>query len=388
MLKIKKISNFKLKSKKILIRVDLNVPIKNGTITDDTRIKNIIPSLKKIINNGGLPIMISHLGRPKNKNNKYSLKKIVKPLSKILGKKVLFINDCIGINVVNALNKIKPGQILLLENLRFHKEEMMNDITFAKKLSKPFDIYINEAFSASHRNHASIDKITKFLPSGIGINMEKELFNLHKFLHKPRQPLTAIIGGSKMESKIKTINNLIKKCTFLILGGGIANTFLKSKNINIGKSIYEKKQIKNAIDIQKLAKNRGCEIILPVDVVVSNKNKSIDIKDIKNNYKIFDVGIKTINIIKKKINCSSTVIWSGPLGFFEKKPFDNSTNKISNIINSNKRLISIAGGGDTIAAIKKNKKFKNFTFLSTGGGAFLSWLEKYTLPGIEVLKKN
>ena len=207
MLKIKKISNFKLKSKKILIRVDLNVPIKNGIITDDTRIKNIIPSLKKIINNGGLPIMISHLGRPKNKNNKYSLKKIVKPLSKILGKKVLFINDCIGINVVNALNKIKPGQALLLENLRFHKEEMKNDISFAKKLSKPFDIYINEAFSASHRNHASIDKITKFLPSGIGINMEKELFNLYKFLYKPRQPLTAIIGGSKMESKIKTINN-------------------------------------------------------------------------------------------------------------------------------------------------------------------------------------
>tara|TARA_B100000315_G_scaffold256146_1_gene301368 strand:- start:90 stop:1256 length:1167 start_codon:yes stop_codon:yes gene_type:complete len=388
MLKIKKIRNFNLKSKKILIRVDLNVPTKNGIITDETRIKNIIPSLKKIISNDGLPVIISHLGRPKKKDSKYSLKKIVKPLSKSLGKKVFFINDCIGINVVNALNKIKPGQILLLENLRFHKEEMMNDITFAKKLSKPFDIYINEAFSASHRNHASIDKITKFLPSGIGINMEKELFNLHKFLHKPRQPLTAIIGGSKMESKIKTINNLIKKCTFLILGGGIANTFLKSKNINIGKSIYEKKQIKNAIDIQKLAKNRGCEIILPVDVVVSNKNKSIDIKDIKNNYKIFDVGIKTINIIKKKINCSSTVIWSGPLGFFEKKPFDNSTNKISNIINSNKRLISIAGGGDTIAAIKKNKKFKNFTFLSTGGGAFLSWLEKYTLPGIEVLKKN
>ena len=388
MLKIKKIRNFNLKSKKILIRVDLNVPTKNGIITDETRIKNIIPSLKKIISNDGLPVIISHLGRPKKKDSKYSLKKIVKPLSKSLGKKIFFINDCIGINVVNALNKIKPGQILLLENLRFHKEEMMNDITFAKKLSKPFDIYINEAFSASHRNHASIDKITKFLPSGIGINMEKELFNLHKFLHKPRQPLTAIIGGSKMESKIKTINNLIKKCTFLILGGGIANTFLKSKNINIGKSIYEKKQIKNAIDIQKLAKNRGCEIILPVDVVVSNKNKSIDIKDIKNNYKIFDVGIKTINIIKKKINCSSTVIWSGPLGFFEKKPFDNSTNKISNIINSNKRLISIAGGGDTIAAIKKNKKFKNFTFLSTGGGAFLSWLEKYTLPGIEVLKKN
>ena len=361
MLKIKKIRNFNLKSKKILIRVDLNVPTKNGIITDETRIKNIIPSLKKIISNDGLPVIISHLGRPKKKDSKYSLKKIVKPLSKSLGKKVFFINDCIGINVVNALNKIKPGQILLLENLRFHKEEMMNDITFAKKLSKPFDIYINEAFSASHRNHASIDKITKFLPSGIGINMEKELFNLHKFLHKPRQPLTAIIGGSKMESKIKTINNLIKKCTFLILGGGIANTFLKSKNINIGKSIYEKKQIKNAIDIQKLAKNRGCEIILPVDVVVSNK---------------------------KKINCSSTVIWSGPLGFFEKKPFDNSTNKISNIINSNKRLISIAGGGDTIAAIKKNKKFKNFTFLSTGGGAFLSWLEKYTLPGIEVLKKN
>jgi phosphoglycerate kinase len=207
-------------------------------------------------------------------------------------------------------------------------------------------------------------------------------------LYKPRQPLTAIIGGSKMESKIKKINNLIKRCTFLILGGGIANTFLKSKKINIGKSIYEKKQIKNAIDIQRLAKNRGCEIILPVDVIVSNKNKSIDIKDIKNNYKIFDVGVKTINVITNKINCSNTVIWSGPLGFFEKKPFDNATNKISNLINSKKRIISIAGGGDTIAAIKKNKKFKNFTFLSTGGTAFLSWLEKYTLPGIEVLKKN
>ena len=289
--------------------------------------------------------------------------------------------------VKKVLENVKIGEIVLLENLRFHTGESSNNSKFAKKLTKYCDIYINDAFSASHRKHASIDKVTKLLPSGMGKNMEKEIVNLNKFLKKPKKPLTAIIGGAKMENKINLINNLLKKCNFLILGGGIANTFLKSNKFNIGKSIYEKKQLKNVIKIQKKAKKNNCKIILPTDLIVSRKQRAVDYFNVDKNHQILDLGNKSIFIISDIINESKTVIWSGPLGYFEKKPYDNGTNKIASLIDSKKSLISVAGGGDTIAAIKKNKKYKNFTFLSTGGGAFLHWLEKLTLPGVEALKK-
>mgnify|MGYP003717938429 FL=1 len=207
------------------------------------------------------------------------------------------------------------------------------------------------------------------------------------YLKKPKKPITAIIGGSKMDNKINLINTLVNKCRYLILGGGVANTFLKSKNFNIGKSIYEKKQIKNAIKIQNKAKKNNCKIILPLDVVVSEKKKNLDISSINKNHRILDLGKNTLNMIYDIISNSKTVIWSGPVGYYEKKPYDRGTNKLANFINSKKTLISIAGGGDTIAAIKKNKKIQNFSYLSTGGGAFLHWLEKFTLPGIEALKK-
>ena len=225
------------------------------------------------------------------------------------------------------------------------------------------------------------------MPSGMGKNMENEIINLNKYLKKPKKPVTAIIGGSKMDSKIKVINKLIKKCKYLVLGGGVANTFLKSKKIDIGKSIYEKKQINNAIKIQKEAKKHNCKIIFPSDVVISEKNKNLDINNINKNHQILDLGKETLDIIFGVINSSKTVIWSGPIGYFEKKPYDKGTNELANLINSKKTLISIAGGGDTIAAIKKNKKIQNFSFLSTGGGAFLHWIENFTLPGIEALKK-
>ena len=388
MSKIKKISDFNLKSKKILLRLDLNVPVKNKKIIDDTRIKASLPTLMEIIKRNGVPIIISHFGRPEGKKEKkFSLKIILKSLSRSIGKKVIFCNNCIGSEVKKIINDAKPSQILLLENLRFHKEETENSSKFAKNLSENCDIFINDAFSASHRKHSSIDKITKFLPSGIGKNMEKEIINLNKYLKKPNLPLTAIVGGAKMSSKINLINSLTKKCKFLILGGGIANTFIKSNNINVGKSIYEKKQLKNAVKIQKKARENKCKIVLPLDVVVSGKNKTLKISNVNNNDKILDIGNETILAISKIILMSKTVIWSGPLGYFEKKPFDNGTNKIASLINSKKFLVSVAGGGDTIAAIKKNKKIKNFSFLSTGGGAFLYWLENLTLPGIEVLKK-
>ena len=386
--KIKKISDFNLNSKKVLVRLDLNVPFRNGKISDHTRIISSLPTLKEILKKNGVPVIISHFGRPKGKkNNNFSLKKIVNSLSKHLKKKVIFCKNCVGLEVKNVLENVKIGEIVLLENLRFHTGESSNNSKFAKKLTKYCDIYINDAFSASHRKHASIDKVTKLLPSGMGKNMEKEIVNLNKFLKKPKKPLTAIIGGAKMENKINLINNLLKKCKFLILGGGIANTFLKSNKFNIGKSIYEKKQLKNVIKIQKKAKKNNCKIILPTDLIVSRKQRAVDYFNVDKNHQILDLGNKSIFIISDIINESKTVIWSGPLGYFEKKPYDNGTNKIASLIDSKKTLISVAGGGDTIAAIKKNKKYKNFTFLSTGGGAFLHWLEKLTLPGVEALKK-
>ena len=386
--KIKKISDFNLNSKKVLVRLDLNVPFRNGKISDPTRIISSLPTLKEILKKNGTPIIISHFGRPKGKkDNKFSLKKILNSLSKHFKKNVIFCNDCIGLEVKKVLKNIKSGEIVLLENLRFHTGETSNNYNFAKNLTKYCDIYINDAFSASHRKHASIDKVTKLLPSGMGKNMEKEIMNLNKFLKKPKSPLTAIIGGAKMGNKINLINDLIKKCKFLIVGGGVANTFLKSNKFNIGKSIYEKKQLKNVIKIQKKAKKNNCHIVLPIDLVVSGKQKVVNCFNVDKNHQILDLASKSLFLISNIITESKTVIWSGPLGYFEKKPYDNGTNKIASLINSKKSLISIAGGGDTIAAIKKNKKYKNFTFLSTGGGAFLHWLEKFTLPGIEALKK-
>ena len=389
MVKIKKISDFNLHSKKVLIRLDLNLPIKNKKILDSTRVISIIPTLKEIIKKKGIPVIISHFGRPKGRRqNKFSLKQITRNLTDNLNKKIIFCKDCIGNDVRKVLENIKIGQIVLLENLRFHKGETKNDYNFAKELSKYCDIYINDAFSASHRKHASIDKITNFLPSGMGKNLEKEIFYLNKFLKKPKKPLTAIIGGSKMENKISLINSLIKKCNFLILGGGVANTFLKANKKNIGNSIYEKKQLNNAIKIQREAKKNNCHIILPEDVIVFDKKPlNINCSIIKKKHKIFDLGFESIFKISKIINKSKTIIWSGPLGYFEKKPYDNATNKIASLINSKRKIISVAGGGDTIAAIKKNKKYKGFNYLSTGGGAFLDWLENYTLSGIEALRK-
>ena len=388
MMKIKKISDFNLSLKKVLVRLDLNIPFHNEKILDNTRIKATLPTIKEIIKKNGTPVIISHFGRPKGrKDPKLSLNKISTYLSKELKKKVIFCNSCIGERKKKILETVKPKEVVLLENLRFNIGETKNNTNFAKELSKYCDIFINDAFSASHRKHASINKITKFLPSGIGINMEKEIYNLNKYLRKPKKPLTAIVGGAKMESKINLIRNLVNKCNFLILGGGVANTFLKSNKINIGKSIYEKKQINNALYIQEIAKKNNCEIILPIDVIVSSKLKSINIDKINRKDKILDLGNKTLELISIIINNSKTLIWSGPIGYFEKKPYDKGTNKLANLINSKKKIVSIAGGGDTIAALKKNKNIKNFSFLSTGGGAFLEWLEKFTLPGIEILKK-
>ena len=385
MQKIKKINNFNLTDKKVLVRLDLNIPFENKKVLDDTRIKASIPTLNEIIKRKGMPIVISHFGRPNGKIDKnFSLIKVKKSLSKHAQKKVIFCNDCIGPKVKETIEKYKFGQIILLENLRFHHGEKKNDVKFAKKLAKNCDVYINDAFSASHRKHASIDKIAKLLPSGIGKNMEKEIFNLNKLLKKPKKPITAVIGGAKMGNKINLINNLIKKCNYLIIGGGVANTFLKSNKINIGNSIYEETQLKNVAKIEKNAKKNNCKIIYPIDVTISNKN-NINILDLKNNHQIFDLGKNTMQLIFNIVDISKTIIWSGPLGFFEKKPFDKGTNKLASYINSKKKIISVAGGGDTISALKKNKKFNNFSYLSTGGGAFLSWLEDYSLVGIDVL---
>jgi len=396
---IKNLNNFPITEKNVLLRVDLNVPLSDGKIIDKTRIYAIKSTVKDLILKKNKIFLLTHLGRPKGKiKKKYSVKFLKEVLAKILlVKKVFFVPSCYGELVRKQKMLMKPGDICLLENVRFYEEEENNDSNFSKCLAKDFDIYINDAFSSSHRNHSSIVGITKYIPSLAGNNFIKEVENLNMLLSKPSKPSTAIIGGSKISSKLKILNNLIIIFDTLIIGGAMANTFLFAKGFDVGKSIIEKDLVFDAEKIMKNSINLDTNIILPVDLVCSNNFNDINnievvsVKNISPNQMALDIGNKTIEIIKSSILKSKSILWNGPLGVFERKPFDNGTNKIAEIINSNARnfkITAIAGGGDTIAAIKKAKAEKSFTYISTAGGAFLEWLEGKESPGLKALKEN
>ena len=388
--------NLILKGKKVLLRVDLNVPMKNGAITETSRIEKILPTIKLLIEKEAKIIILSHIGRPKGQIvNGMSLEPISKKLSQYLNIEVLFNKNKINENTIFEINKISNGSIMMLENIRFHEGEETNNDEFSKKISTLGDIYINDAFSSSHRAHASIEGITKYLPSYFGLQITEEINALKRITSEIKKPITLIIGGSKISTKIKIIKNLIKKFDNIIIVGGMANTMLGHTGYKIGNSIYEHDCGNLIIEILENSKSYNCQVNCPMDVVVSKTMDGIgkikDINNVKEDEMILDIGPKTIDSIKKTINNSNTVLWNGPAGYFENPNFENGTKKILEIITEKtvkNKIFSVAGGGETVAAINKFKKSDSFTFISTAGGAFLEYLEGKTLPGIKALNSN
>ena len=389
-------SDISVSGKRVIVRLDLNVPINNSKIDDDTRIEVIEPFVNKLIKNKAKVILLSHLGRPKGKVvSELSLKPIFNYLEKKLNGKIYFYQEKIDSKAVDASNKLKPGEVLLFENIRFFKEEEDDEETFAKNLSRLGDIYINEAFSCSHKKQASIHKITRFIDSYGGPLLEKEIQSINLIIKNKKKPVTCIIGGSKVSTKINILSSLSKKADNFVIVGAMANNFLKFKGINVGNSLIEKGSENIVKNINTLAARNKCNIIIPVDW---NTSSSVNgdpvyksLKDMGSEDMILDIGKNTIDLISKTIDNSNTVFWNGPAGYYENKNFSTGTLSIANKIAENtksKSLISIVGGGDTIAPIKNTGLEKVFTHLSTAGGAFLEYLEGKELPGIKVLKKN
>jgi phosphoglycerate kinase len=383
--------------KRVLIRVDFNVPLNdNFNITDDSRILAAVPTIKMVAGGGGKVILMSHLGRPKNgPENSFSLKHIVNHLSKVLETTVAFCDNCIGETTLTTANNLQEGDVLLLENLRFHAKEKMGDVFFAKQLSDLADIYINDAFGAAHRSHASTSTIAQFFPENkyFGLLLEKEIYNLDLVLKNPQKPFTAIIGGSKITGKIEVITALLNKVDNLIIGGGMAYTFVKAMGGNIGNSLIEEDKISLAEQLIGLAKSKGVDLLLPSDSVnakafdnSADTNVS-DIENIPNGFMGLDIGEKSIAHFSEIIKNSKTIIWNGPMGVFEMSNFANGTKQIANAIcrATEKGAYSLVGGGDSVAAIKQFKITEKVSYISTGGGAMLAFLEGKTLPGIEAI---
>tara|TARA_Y100000992_G_scaffold298417_1_gene263535 strand:- start:2206 stop:3384 length:1179 start_codon:yes stop_codon:yes gene_type:complete len=382
-----------LSKKKILLRLDLNVPLKDGFITDETRINKILPIIDFLIKKKSKIIIISHIGRPKGEVKKnLSLKPICENLEKKIKKKIKLFNDNIFDLKKEDLFKNHDDQIVILENIRFYKEEEKNDSNFAKHLASFADFYVNDAFSCSHRSHASVSKITNFLPSFAGLQLETEINALKKVTTEIKKPITCIIGGSKISTKIGIIKNLIPKFDNIIIVGGMANNIISYKGYNIGKSIKEENCEMAIKEIFETSKNNHCEITFPEDVLIGksmdDKSKAKELNCIKDDELILDIGPKTIKKIKKIIETSETVLWNGPAGYFENPNFANGSYEIAKaIIRKNKEssIYSVVGGGDTVALINQINAIKDFDFVSTAGGAFLEYLEGKELPGIKAL---
>ncbi len=381
----KTIHDFDLADKVVLLRVDLNVPVdEEGNITDFTRIDRLKPTIDYLKNNAKSIIILSHFGRPKGEENpKFSLSFLPQILSKRWDTKIGFEED--------------EGQIILKENLRFNKGEESNDPEFAKKLASLGDIFINDAFSTAHRAHASTEGITHYLPSGAGLLMEAELNALTTALENPQKPVMAIVGGAKVSTKLSVLHNLVKKVDYLVLGGGMANTFLMANNQEMGKSLKEPDMINEAREIQRTATANGCRIILPQDCVLVDDLKegapsqTTTLPHFDEEKESVDAGEKSIANISKILEECKTVLWNGPLGVFEIKPFDNATNKVAQkvaTLTKSKNLISVAGGGDTVSALDNAGVVDDFSYISTAGGAFLEWLEGKELPGVAALSSN
>ncbi len=382
-----------LDQKKVLLRLDLNVPLKNGIITDQTRIDKILPIINFLLSKNSRIIIVSHIGRPKGeKKSDLSMKPICEYLEKKINKKIKLISDDISKLEKEDLFIEKFDEIICLENIRFNKEEEKNDTSFAKQLAGLADLFVNDAFSCSHRAHTSVSKITEFLPSFAGLQLEAEITALKKVTSEIKKPITCIIGGSKISSKIGIIKNLIPKFNNIIIVGGMANNILNHKGNQIGKSVKEENCEKIIEEIFETSKKHSCSITYPIDVLVGKNLNSVskakELNEIDKDDLILDIGPKTINAIKKVIENSETVLWNGPAGYFENPNFANGSYEIAKAIikkNKNKSIYSVVGGGDTIALINEIKAIKDFNFVSTAGGAFLEYLEGKDLPGIKAL---
>ncbi len=390
------IDDIELKDKRVLVRVDFNVPLdENRNITDDKRITASLPTINKIIKDGGKAILMSHLGRPKGERKpEFSLEPVVKRLSELLNKEIIFSNDCIGDDTKLLINNMQPSDVILLENLRFHKEEEQNDPGFAKVLSEFGDIYVNDAFGTAHRAHASTEGITKFIsPCVAGYLMEKELDYLGSKLENPGRPYCAILGGVKISGKIDVIKNLLGKVDTLLIGGGMAFTFFKAQGKEIGTSILEKDKIDLAKEILKSIENSSTKLFLPIDVVTADKfsNESafqtVTAENIPPTQMGLDIGPETVKLFSQQIIGSKTIVWNGPMGVFEFKNFANGTFSVANALKeaTDNGSITIVGGGDSAAAIKEAGLEDNVSHVSTGGGASLEFLEGKLLPGVEAL---
>jgi phosphoglycerate kinase len=381
--------------KRVLVRVDLNVPVENGKVTDATRIERAAPTIKAITDKGGKVILLSHFGRPKGRDPKESLKPVAQEVSRVLGKPVAFAEDCIGEAAEKAVAAMKPGDVLCLENTRFHKEEEKNDPRFVAALAKLGDIYVNDAFSAAHRAHASTEGLAHKLPAYAGLAMQGELEALDKALGAPKKPVMAIIGGAKVSTKLELLENLIAKVDALVIGGGMANTFLHARGMPIGKSLAEKDMANTARRIMDKADDRNCAIILPIDAIVAyhfqanTPSHDYGVDAIPADGMMLDVGPQSVERIQAAIDDAATLVWNGPLGAFELAPFDRATVAVAQYAAKRSKagqLVSIAGGGDTVAALNHAHVGHDFTYVSTAGGAFLEWMEGKNLPGVEALK--
>ena len=385
-----------LTNRRVLTRVDFNVPMQDGRITDNTRIVRTVPTIKKIQEKRGVPVLITHLGRPKSKRDKkYSLAPLISTIEKLTDSKVIFSPETTGSKAKETIEKAKSENIVLLENIRFDVREQSNDLEFAASLANLGDIYCNDAFSASHRAHASIEGLARLIPTCVGLLMEAELRTLTTALEQPKRPLMSMVGGAKTSTKINLLTNLIRKSDILVVGGSMANTFLSAQKISVGKSLIEPEMEDTALKIISAAEKNKCELILPTDYVVAKELKSgidtLTVTDCPEEMMILDIGRQTINRIQNRMHQCRTMIWNGPLGAFEYQPFDESTILLANSavkFTQNNTLMSVAGGGDTTAALISAKALDQFSYVSTAGGAFLEWMEGKELPGIAVLRKD
>ncbi|MBD3802605.1 MAG: phosphoglycerate kinase [Thioclava sp.] len=387
-----------LAGKVALVRVDINVPMENGKVTDATRIEKIVPTVRDILAKGGKPVLLAHFGRPKGQVvPEMSLAPLVPALQAAIGAPVKFASDCVGGPAKEAVQALGAGEVLLLENTRFHAGEEKNDPMLAAEMGALGEIYVNDAFSAAHRAHASTEGIARVLPAVAGRLMEAELKALNAALGDPKRPVTAVVGGAKVSTKLDLLGNLVSKVDHLIIGGGMANTFLVAQGVDVGKSLAEREMADTAREIMDKAKSAGCAIHLPVDVVVAREfkagaeNETVANDACPADAMILDAGPKSVEEIASVFEHSKTLIWNGPLGAFEIAPFDAATNaaaaKAAELTRAGK-LISVAGGGDTVAALNKADAAKDFTYISTAGGAFLEWMEGKELPGVAALERG
>jgi phosphoglycerate kinase len=393
--KFRTLDDLDVAGKRVLVRCDLNVPMKDGKVTDATRIERSAETLKALSDRGARVIVLSHFGRPKGKRTpEFSQAPLVEPLARALGRKVAFAEDCIGPKAEHAAKALTDGDVLLLENLRFHDGEEANDPAFAKQLAALGDLYVNDAFSAAHRAHASTEGVAHLLPAAAGRLMQAELNHLQAALENPKRPVMAIVGGAKVSTKLDLLGNLVGKVDRLVIGGGMANTFLHAHGAEIGKSLAEREMADTARDIFKWAQAKNCKILLPVDAVVAAEFKpnpaveTISANVVPKDKMILDVGSKTVAAIIAEMKSCQTLVWNGPLGAFETPPFERATVAVAKeaaALTKAKALLSVAGGGDTVAALAAAGVEEQFSYVSTAGGAFLEWLEGKELPGVAAL---